>query len=80
MKLKVHPSARKHGLADADIKHAVEHAMSIDDQEDDLRLYLGPGRNAALLEVVTVARSGRNEMAIHAMTMRARYRLFLPGD
>jgi hypothetical protein len=29
----IHPSARKHGIADEDIEHATANAMSIDDQE-----------------------------------------------
>ena len=29
--LEIHPSARKHGIADEDIEHAVTHAMAIDD-------------------------------------------------
>jgi len=36
------PSPRKHGIADEDIEHAVENAMSIDEQDHDTRLYLGP--------------------------------------
>jgi hypothetical protein len=31
--VEIHPVARKHGIADADIDHAVEHAMTIEDQE-----------------------------------------------
>jgi hypothetical protein len=31
--VEIHPAARKHGIADADIGHAVEHAMTIEDQE-----------------------------------------------
>jgi hypothetical protein len=76
----IHPSARKHGIADADIEHATANAMSIDDQEDDTRLYLGPARDADLLEVVTIVRDDGTELAIHAMTMRAKYRRLLPGD
>ena len=30
--------------------------MSVDDQEDDTRLYLAPAHNAELLEVVTIVR------------------------
>jgi hypothetical protein len=48
--VEIHPSARKHGIADEDIEHAVANAMSIDDQEDETRLYLGPARSADLLE------------------------------
>jgi GNAT superfamily N-acetyltransferase len=78
--LAIHPSARKHGISDADIEHAVNHAMSIDDQEDDLRLYLGPARNADLIEVATVVRGAREEAVVHAMKMRPKYRRFLPGE
>lgn len=75
----VHASARKHGVADEDIEHAAEHAMAIEDQDDDTRLYLGPSRTAELLEVVTIVRDDGSELAIHAMTMRAKYRRLLPG-
>jgi hypothetical protein len=74
-----HPSAGKHGVADEDIEHATEHAMTIEDQDDDTRLYLGPAPNAALLEVVTIRRSDGSELAIHAMPMRAKYQRLLPG-
>lgn len=76
----IHPSARKHGIADEDIEHATTHAMSIDDQEGDTRLYLGPACNADLLEVVTIVRDDGSELAIHAMKMRSKYRRLLPGD
>jgi hypothetical protein len=78
--VKIHPSARKHGIADEDIEHAVGHAMSVDDQEDDTRLYLGPARNAELLEVVTILRDEDSELVIHAMKMRPKYRRLLSGD
>lgn len=74
-----HPSARKHGIADADIEHAITHAMTIEDQDDNTRLYLGPARSAALLEVVTIVRDDGSELAIHAMAMRPKYRRLLPG-
>jgi hypothetical protein len=78
--VEIHTSARKHGIADEDIDHAVEHAMTIDDQDDDTRLYLGPARSTSLLEIVTLVRDDGSELAIHAMTMRAKYRRLLPGD
>jgi hypothetical protein len=67
--LEIHPSARKHGISDADIEHAVSHAMSIYDQDDDLRLYLGAARNTDLIEVATVVHSDLVETAVHAMKM-----------
>lgn len=79
MKLSIHPAAEKHGIPVEDIEHAVTSAMSIDDQDDDLRLYLGPARNAELIEVVTVVENEAAEMAIQAMRMRSKYR-WLPSE
>jgi hypothetical protein len=76
--VEIHPSARKHGVADEDIEHATRNAMTIEDLDDDLRLYLGPARNAGLLEVVTIVRVDAPELAIHAMSMRTKYRPLLP--
>ncbi len=53
--------------------------MAIETQDDDTRLYLGPSRNAKLLEVVTIVRDDGSELVIHAMKMRAKYRRLLPG-
>jgi hypothetical protein len=73
-------SALKHGVLVEDIEHAVNNAMVIDDLDDDLRLYLGPDRSAALLEVITLVRDDdQPELAIHAMPMREKYRRLLPG-
>jgi hypothetical protein len=77
--VEIHPSARKHGIADEDIEHAMRNALAIDDQEDDTRLYLGPARSADLLEVVTIVRDDGSELAIHAMQMRPKYGRLLPG-
>jgi hypothetical protein len=50
----IHPSARKHGIADEDIEHATTNAMSIDDQEDDTRSTSAP------LATLTCSRSSRS--------------------
>jgi hypothetical protein len=78
--MEIHPAARRHRIADEDIEHAVANAMAIDDQDDETRLYLGPARNADLLEVVTILRDDGSEIAIHAMKMRPGYRRLLPGQ
>ena len=76
--LEIHPSARTHGIADEDIEHAVTHATAIDDtDDDDARLYIGPARNAALLEVLTIPTVEGSELAIDAMRMRPKYRHLL---
>lgn len=41
--------------------------------------YLGPARNAELLEIVTIVRDDDTELAIHAMKMRDKYQELLPG-
>lgn len=75
----IHESARRHGVDEEDIRHAVNHAMVVEDQDDETRLYLGPGRSAALLEVVTIEREDGTELVIHAMPMRSKYERLLPG-
>ena len=70
----IHPSARKLGITDEDIEHAVTYAIAIDDTHDDARLYIGPARNAALLEVLTIPAIDGSELAVHAMRMRPKYR------
>ena len=78
--LRIHPAARKHDISDADIRHAVKHAMAIENSEDWTRLYVGPGRDATLVEVVTVIRSRQVELAIHAMKIRPKSRRILLGE
>lgn len=75
----IHPSARKHGIADEDIEHATTHAIVIEDMDEDTRLYLGAARSAELLEVVTIVRDDGSELVIHAMRMRRKYERLLPG-
>ncbi len=73
----IYGSARKHGVSDADIDHAVDHALVAADQDDGKVLYLGPDRAANLLEVVAVRRADGTEIVIHAMRMRRIYESFL---
>jgi hypothetical protein len=78
--LKIHPAALRHGISDADIEHAVRHAMVIDKLEGSKLLYLGPGRDAGLLEVVTIRQGSSSVIAIHAMKMRPKYRRLFSGE
>ena len=71
--MEIYRSARKHGIADEDIRHAVEHAVAAGEQEDGKVLYLGADRAGNLLEVVSVLRDDDSEVVIHAMPMRAKY-------
>ncbi len=78
--MEIYASARKHGIDDEDIAHAIEHALAAGEQEDGKVLYLGPDRSANLLEVVSLLRDDGSEIVIHAMRMRAKYKPFLRGE
>jgi hypothetical protein len=74
--VEIHPSARKHGVADEDIIHAIEHALAIEDagEDPDRWLVLGPDRAGNLLEVVLLTTVERTQIVIHAMVMRTQFR------
>jgi hypothetical protein len=76
----VHGSAFKHGITEADIRHALKHAIRVMDQDDGSLLYLGAATSGKLLEVVTYPRPDGSELAVHAMKMRRRYVNLLPRD
>lgn len=86
--MQVDPSARKHGVADTDMAHAVTlHLYSgvvldVDQVAPPWRvLYLGPDRAGNLLEVVVLERDDGTELVIHAMKMRPKYEsLVRPGE
>jgi hypothetical protein len=78
--VEIYRSARRHGIEDEDILHAVEHALAVGEQDDSNVLYLGPDRAANMLEVVAVTRDDGSEIVIHAMRMRAKYEPFLRGE
>jgi uncharacterized DUF497 family protein len=77
--VEIHPSARRHGVDDDDIVHAVEHALVVDDvgEDPDRWLVIGPDRAANLLEVVVVVTAEGDEVIVHAMPPRAVYRKLL---
>ena len=82
--MEVHQSARKHGVPDADIRHAVDHPVASFDLGDDdsprRRLVIGPDRAGSLLEVIVLMFDDDREMVIHAMKLRPRYEAMLEGD
>jgi hypothetical protein len=81
--VEIHRAARRHGIADQDILHAVEHALvgyALEEGEDEPRrtLLLGPDRAGNLLEVVVLELDDGLRLAIHAMRMRPGYTDLLP--
>ncbi len=77
--MEIHPSARRHGIADDDILHAIEHSMVVDDvgEDPDRWLVIGPDRAANLLEIVVLITAEGDELIIHAMHLRSVYRKLL---
>ena len=77
----IHPSARKHGIDDEDILHAIRLALAVKVYDDDVRvLYLGPDRAANMLEVVSLLEEDEDhELVIHAMAMTNKYEPLLRG-
>ncbi len=82
--MEVHPSAKKHGVSEDDLRHAAAHHLYrgyLEEGPPWQVLYLGPDRAANLLEVVVIERDDDTELAIHAMKMRRGYVALLPpGD
>jgi hypothetical protein len=77
--VEIHDSARKHGVVDKDIHHAIDHALAIEDagEDPDRWLVIGPDRAGNLLEVVVLTTVEDTQLAIHAMPMRAKLRKLL---
>jgi hypothetical protein len=77
--VEIHRSARKHGVADKDILHAIDHALAIEDigEDPDRWLVLGSDHAINMLEVVVLITSEGTQLAIHAMPMRPIYERLL---
>ncbi len=79
MRYEIHHTARKHGIDDDDLLHAIEHALVIARLDEQRLLHLGPDEAGNMLEVVTLAIDDEIDLVIHAMRMRPKYRTQLRG-
>ncbi len=81
-RVEIHHSARRHGIDDADIRHACEHALVVVDLEPDAdppkELAIGPDRAGNVLEVIMLELAGDRLLAIHAMPLRRAFYDLLP--
>lgn len=67
------PSARKHGIKDADIRHALKHhQLTVVTEDPEFTIYVGPSSTAELLEIGVVDDLER-QTVIHAMAARLKY-------
>jgi hypothetical protein len=80
--LEVHRSARKHGVGDDAIVHAVDHALLVVDLEPDADpprvLAIGPDEAGNLLEIIWLEFPNRAPIVIHAMPLRRTFYDLLP--
>jgi uncharacterized DUF497 family protein len=73
--VEIRESARRHGIDDADIRHAWMNAMRLVEYEyegEDRLLVIGPDRHGRLLEVVAVP-AGTPTRIIHADALRPKF-------
>lgn len=77
--MEIRATARRHGISDEDMLHAVANSLAIEDlgQDPDRWLVVGPDRSANLLEVIVLTTEEGSEMIIHAMPLRPLYRRLL---
>jgi hypothetical protein len=70
-------SARKHGVLDEDMQHAIRHPLRVV-PGDGRDLVIGADRSGRLLEVVILDDDPEQEpIVIHAMTLRAKFHRYL---
>ncbi|MBK5224690.1 MAG: hypothetical protein JJE52_17800 [Acidimicrobiia bacterium] len=66
-------SARKHSVADDDIRHAVDQAIRHHDLDDGLVMLIGPSTTGDLIEVGIVTAAASEPKIVHAMPARAKF-------
>jgi len=80
--VEIHRTAHKHGIDNAAIRHAVDHALTIVDLEPDSDppkvLAIRPDRAENLFEVIWLELADDAELVIHAMRLRTAFYDLLP--
>ena len=75
--MRIGEPARKHGIAEFDIWHAIRNATRRIILDHDLTMLIGPATNGSLLEIGLLDIAGTDPVAIHAMPLRSRFHRFL---
>jgi len=80
--VEIHRSALKHGVAEEDVRHAIDNALrwfDLDRDSDPPKvLAIGPDRSGNLLEVIALELADDRWLVIHAMTLRRSFHDLLP--
>lgn len=75
--LRILPSARKHGVSDRSIRHALENAMRRVDFDERVSLLIGPDATGDLLEVIVGDLDTDEARVIHALRLRPQFYRYL---
>lgn len=75
--MRIGEPARKHGVIDEDILHAVRTAMRKVVIDEDRTMFIGPASDGALLEIGVLDIDGDDPVVIHAMPLRQKFYRFL---
>ena len=72
--MQILPSARRHGITDDDIRHAIDNAIAAINapHQPDFVMLIGPSATLTLLEVGVLSAED-NDYAIHARRARTKY-------
>jgi hypothetical protein len=80
--VEIHRSARKHGIDDSAIRHALDHAIAVIDLDPDADppkvLTIGPDKAGNLLEIIWLELADDVNLVIHAMPLRPTFYDLLP--
>jgi len=82
--VEIHSAARRHGVADEDIVHAVANSLTVVDLDPDgdppRVLAIGPDSAANLLEIIWLELADDAVLVIHAMSLRPVFYDLLPFE
>jgi hypothetical protein len=65
-------SARKHGITDPDMTHAINHPILVENLDESFTMFIGPDQAGNLLEVGVID-SPDGPIIVHAMAARPKY-------
>lgn len=75
--MRIGKPARKHGILDEDILHAIDNMAHTISESDELILVIGPARSGAPLELGILGPASDDPVVIHAMRLRPKFQRFL---
>jgi hypothetical protein len=75
--MRIGDPARKHGIEDEDVWHAIRYMMRTLSESDDLIMVIGPARSGIPLEIGILGPASDDPVVIHAMRLRPKFQKFL---